>query len=165
MSIQQFNGEWISQEDRVLFRFNTSEGDEFSFWLTRLMLRGLVQGAQQVAVKALEKTHEPQVAQAVQLFQQQSAAQQTRFTDVYKPAPNKPLGDAPVLVIGLVIHLQDDGQTDIELQLVTQHNVHLKLTPDVRHVMLTLLNTVQERAGWGVGFDALPQQDEQIRLH
>ena len=54
MSIQQFNGEWISQEDRVLFRFNTSTGEEFSFWLTRMMLRGLSQGAQHVAVKALE---------------------------------------------------------------------------------------------------------------
>ncbi|CAN1501551.1 hypothetical protein [Limnohabitans sp. B9-3] len=156
MSIQQFNGEWISQEDRVLFRFNTSTGEEFSFWLTRMMVRGLIQGSQQVTVKALEKTHEPQVAQAVQSFQQQSAAAQANFNDAYKPATQKPLGEAPLLVIGLVINPQDDGQTAIELQLITKNSVNLKLPPHVLQIMMTLLNKLQERAGWGVGFDDAP---------
>ena len=153
MSIQQFNGEWISQEDRVLFRFNTSTGEEFSFWLTRMMLKGLIQGTQHVAVKALEKTHEPQVAQAVQSFQQQAVAQQANFNDAYKSAPQKPLGEAPLLVIGLVIHQQDDGQTAIELQLITKNSVNLKLPPHVLQIMMTLLNKLQEKAAWGVGFD------------
>jgi hypothetical protein len=165
MSIQQFNGEWIAQEDRVLFRFNTSTGEEFSFWLTRMMLRGLIQGAQHVAVKVLEKTHAPQVAQAVQSFQQQAMAQQANFNDAYKPASQKPLGEAPLLVIGLVINPQDDGQTAIELQLITKNSVNLKLPPHVLQIMMTLLNKLQEKAGWGVGFEALPQQADQIRLH
>ena len=42
MSIKQFNGEWVCKEDRVLFRFNTSDDLEFSFWLTRFVLRGLL---------------------------------------------------------------------------------------------------------------------------
>ena len=153
MSIQQFNGEWISQEDRVLFRFNTSTGEEFSFWLTRMMLKGLIQGAQQVSVRALAQTHAPQVAQAVQSFQQQAVAQQANFSDDYKSAPQKPLGDLPLLVIGLVINQHDDGQTAIELQLITQNSVNLKLPPQLLHIMMTLLNKLQERAGWGVGFD------------
>jgi hypothetical protein len=31
--------------------------------------------------------------------------------------------------------------------------------------MMTLLNKLQEKAGWRVGFDALPQPADQIRLH
>ena len=50
MSIKQFNGEWVCQQDRVLFRFNTSEDQEFNFWLTRYVLKGLLQGAQQLTV-------------------------------------------------------------------------------------------------------------------
>jgi hypothetical protein len=170
MSIQQFNGEWISQEDRVLFRFNTSTGEEFSFWLTRMMLRGLIQGTQQVALKALEKTHAPPVAQAVQSFQQQAVAQQANFSDAYKPAPQKPLGDTPLLVIGLVINPQDDGQTAIELQLVTKNSVNLKLPPHVLHIMMTLLNKLQARASWGVGFEdadspALPAAPPAHQVH
>jgi hypothetical protein len=170
MSIQQFNGEWVAQEDRVLFRFNTSTGEEFSFWLTRMMLRGLSQGAQHVAVKALEKTHAPQVAQAVQSFQQQAVAQQANFNDAYKPAPQKPLGEAPLLVIGLVINPQDDGQTAIELQLITKNSVNLKLPPHVLQIMMTLLNKLQEKAGWGVGFDdtsspALPLPPAAHQVH
>jgi hypothetical protein len=153
MSIQQFNGEWISQEDRVLFRFNTSAGEEFSFWLTRMMLRGLIQGTQHVAVKVLEKTHAPPVAQAMQSFQQQAVAQQANFNEPYQPASQKPLGDVPLLVIGLVINPQDDGQTAIELQLITKNSVNLKLPPHVLQIMMTLLNKLQERASWGVGFE------------
>jgi hypothetical protein len=70
MSIKQFNGEWVCQQDRVLFRFNTSEDQEFSFWLTRYVLKGLLQGAQQLSVQALAQVHPPQVAQVMQSFQQ-----------------------------------------------------------------------------------------------
>ncbi len=42
MSIQQFNGEWIPREDRLLLRINTSNDEEFRFWLTRLMLKNLL---------------------------------------------------------------------------------------------------------------------------
>lgn len=75
MSIQQFNGEWIPREDRLLLRINTSNNEEFRFWLTRLMLKNLLQGTHQVSVKTLEKTHTPEVAQVVQAFQQQAARQ------------------------------------------------------------------------------------------
>ena len=42
MSIKQFNGEWVAREDRVLFRFNTFEDQEFSFWLTRYVVKSLI---------------------------------------------------------------------------------------------------------------------------
>ena len=45
MSIKQFNGEWVAREDRVLFRFNTSQDQEFSFWLTRFVVKSLIQGS------------------------------------------------------------------------------------------------------------------------
>jgi hypothetical protein len=66
------------------------------------------------------------------------------------------LGEAPLLVIGLVINQLDDGQTAIELQLITKNSVNLKLPPHVLQIMMTLLNKLQEKAGWGVGFDDAP---------
>lgn len=168
MSIQQFNGEWVAAEDRVLFRFNTSENEEFNFWLTRRILQGLMQGTQHLAVKTLEKTHPPQVAQVVQEFQQQSVAQQVKFEDHYQSAAQKPLGDQPILVTGLVMN-QDEQHTHVEFQLLTGKSVTLHLNAHVLQVMVTLLNKLQDTAAWGVGFGdtgapALPAVGDVPRL-
>lgn len=154
MGIKQFNGEWVSQEDRVLFRFNTHANEEFCVWLTRRMVQAVLQGAQQLALKSLEKTHSPEVAQVVQAFQQQAVAQQMKFRDSYEPAAQKPLGEQPLLVKGLVMN-QGDEQTTIEFQLVNGQSVNLSLPPQVLQVMVTLLNKLQDTAGWGVGLSEL----------
>lgn len=153
MSIKQFNGEWVAREDRVLFRFNTSEDQEFSFWLTRFVVKSLIQGTQQLAVQNLEKQHPPQVAQAMQEFQQQAVAQGANFQETYQASSQKPLGDEPLLVTGLVLN-QNGDQTSIEFQLITQKSVNVQMNQSVLQVMVTLLNKLQEVAQWGVGFDA-----------
>jgi hypothetical protein len=150
MGIKQFNGEWVSQEDRVMFRFNTHDNQEFSFWLTRRMVQALLQGSHQLSVQTLEKTHAPHVAQAVQAFQQQAVAQQVKFRDGYEAAAEKPLGEQPLLVVGLVMNQADD-QTHIEFQLVSGQRVNLNLPQKVLQLMVTLLNKLQDNAAWGVG--------------
>jgi len=153
MGIKQLNGEWVPQEDRVMFRFNTHENQEFSFWLTRRMVQGVLQGAQQLGVQRLEKTHSPQVAQAVQAFEQQAVSEQVKFRDSYQSAADKPLGEQPVLVVGLVMN-QVEQHTDIEFQLVTGQRVNLSLPQTVLQLMVTLLNKLQDNAAWGVGLAA-----------
>lgn len=158
MGIKQFNGEWVAREDRVRFRFNTSEDEDYSFWLTRRIVQGLIAGVQHTAVKTLEKTHAPVVAQAVQAFQQQAVAQQANFQQNYEAAAQKPLGEEPLLVIGLVIQ-QKDEQTSVEFQLSNGQSVHIQMQQHVVQVMVTLLNKLQETAQWGVGLNeaaALP---------
>ncbi len=153
MGIKQFNGEWVSQEDRVLFRFNTHENQEFSFWLTRRMVQALLQGSQQLSVHHLQKTHAPHVAQAVQAFQQQTVAQQVTFRDGYEAAADKPLGEHALLVVGLVMNQHDD-HTHIEFQLLTGQRVNLNLPPTVLQLLVTLLHKLQDNAAWGVGVAA-----------
>jgi hypothetical protein len=153
MGIKQFNGEWVSQEDRVMFRFNTHENQEFSFWLTRRMVQALLQGTQQLSVHNLEKTHAPHVAQAVQAFQQQAVAQQVKFRDGYESAAEKPLGEQPLLVVGLGMN-QDGEQTHIEFELVTGQRVNLNLPQTVLQLLVILLNKLQDNASWGVGLAA-----------
>ncbi|WP_310626438.1 hypothetical protein [Limnohabitans sp.] len=150
MSIKQFNGEWVAREDRVRFRFNTSEGEDYSFWLTRRIVQGLIAGTQHTTVKTLEKTHAPEVAQAVQAFQQQAVAQQADFQQDYQAATQHPLGEEPLLVVGLVINQQDE-QISVEFQLSTGQSVHIQMEQHVVQVMVTLLNKLQGTAQWGVG--------------
>jgi hypothetical protein len=152
MSIKQFNGEWVCQQDRVLFRFNTSEDQEFNFWLTRYVLKGLLQGAQQLTVQALEEVHTPQVAQVMQSFQQESVTQQLNFQETFQAAQEKPMGETPLLVTGLLIHQQGEVVT-LKFELELGKSVQVQMNPSVLHVMVALLNKLQGIAQWGVGFD------------
>jgi hypothetical protein len=152
MSIKQFNGEWVCQQDRVLFRFNTSEDQEFNFWLTRYVLKGLLEGAQQLTVQALEEVHTPQVAQVLQTFQQESLTQQLNFQETFQTAQEKPMGEAPLLVTGLVIHQQGEVVT-LKFDLESGQSLQVQMNPSVLHVMVALLNKLQGIAQWGVGFD------------
>jgi PDZ domain-containing secreted protein len=165
MSIKQFNGEWVCQQDRVLFRFNTSEDQEFSFWLTRFVLKGLIQGAQQVTVKALEQEHTPQVAQVMQSFQQDSVTQQLNFEETFQEAKEKPMGDAPLLVTGLMLNQEGDVVT-IKFDLEADRTVQVQMNPAVLQVMQALLDKLQALAQWGVGLasadlDAAPLSNMQ----
>lgn len=153
MSIKQFNGEWVCQQDRVLFRFNTSEDQEFSFWLTRYVLKGLLQGAQQLTVQALAQMHPPQVAQVMQSFQQASVTQQLNFQETFQTAKEKPMGETPLLVTGLMLNQTGDEVT-LKFELESGKSVQVQMNPTVLNVMLALLDKLQDIAHWGVGLAA-----------
>jgi hypothetical protein len=152
MSIKQFNGEWVCKEDRVLFRFNTTEDQEFSFWLTRFVLKGLMQGAQQLTVKSLEREHPKQVAQVMNTFQQEAVKQQLNFQENFETAKQQPIGAVPLLVTGLVLNHEGE-QVTLRLDTVSGQNVTVKMPAHVLQVMLALLDKLQATAQWDVGLD------------
>jgi len=150
MTIKQFNGNWVSQEDRLMFRFNTQDNAEYRFWMTRLVVKALINGSQHLVQKALEKKHEPKTAQAIQEFQQQNLKQQADFKVPYQEAVSLPLGDQPVLVIGLQMKQEGDLMS-VDFQLVTKQNLNMKLTLPMLQTMVLLLDKLQAIANWSVG--------------
>ncbi|MEY4435143.1 MAG: hypothetical protein RL175_98 [Pseudomonadota bacterium] len=161
MSIKQFNGEWVCQQDRVLFRFNTSQDQEFSFWLTRYVLKGLLQGAQQLSVQALAQVHPPQVAQVMQSFQQESVTQQLNFQETFQAAKEKPMGEAPLLVTGLMLNQTGEVVT-LKFDLESGKSVQVQMNPSVLRVMLALLDKLQGIAQWEVGLAATDDSSARV---
>ncbi len=157
MSIKQFNGEWVGKEDRVLFRFNTTHEQEFSFWLTRFVVKGLIQGSQQMAVHVLAQAHPAPVAQVMQTFQQESVAQTLNFKETYQAAKERPLGVAPLLVTSLAMN-QDGEAVTLRLDVDNGQSVTVQMPTSTLQVMLALLDKLQATAQWGVGFAELEGQ-------
>ena len=60
MSIKQFNGSYVLNEDRLLFRFNTSDDSEYRFWLTRRITLFFLAATDHLVEKQLEKSHSKQ---------------------------------------------------------------------------------------------------------
>lgn len=149
MNIQQFTAAWDVRQDRILLRFNTSENQEFSFWITRHVLRSLLDGAKQAAVQALEKTYPKDVAEAQHAFTHQATLHTADFSAPYQAAEEHPLGAEPSLVIGFAAR-QLDRFTELEIKLDGGKGINLRLTNDSLNGLLVLLEQAQEPAGWNI---------------
>jgi len=157
MSIKQFNGQWLPDEDRLLFRFNTDDDREFRFWLTRNATRTIIESSQHLVTEVLKKKFTPQTAEAIQEFQQQAAIQTTQFNETYAAGGNLVLGENPILVKGVAVKTEN-GLMSIDLRLATGQNVNIRITMPVFQRMILLLNRLQAKARWDIG---LPQRSEQ----
>lgn len=150
MPIKQFSGQWAADEDRLLFRFNTADGREFRFWLTRHITKALIDGSQRVVTAVLAKKFTPETAGAIQEFQQQTAKQTTQFNESYETGGNLVLGEAPILVIGLAMQPEKELMS-VDLRLATKQNVNFRIPLAVFQKMILLLDKLQAQAHWGVG--------------
>ena len=52
-------------EDRILFRFNTQNQEEYRFWLTRRVTLFILAATSHLLSKKLEQTHSPDAAKAL----------------------------------------------------------------------------------------------------
>jgi hypothetical protein len=149
MSIKQFNGEWIAREDRIVFRFNTKSNQAYSFWLTRMLVKGLIEGATHLGVHRYLEEHPPEVAQAMQDFEKQSAEQTLVYNETYEGGQQQPLGEAPVLIVGLKLTQQPD-QTVVDFEMVDTRHITLMLPQPMFMTMILLLQKLQAHAQWGL---------------
>lgn len=86
----------------------------------------------------------------MQSFQQASVTQQLNFQETFQAAKEKPMGEAPLLVTGLMLNQTGDEVT-LKFDLESGKSVEVKMNSSVLNVMLALLDKLQGIAQWGVG--------------
>lgn len=151
MSIKQCTGKWSPTEDRILFRFNTPQKDEYSFWLTRHIVNQMIHGSGEVIKRLLEIDHDPRVAKTIQEFQQAAVTRKTNFKSQYDQVSEHPLGPDPILVIGCSISLNEKNKfIGFQFRLSSKQRVGIKLTVPMVQRIVSLLEKLQLRAGWGL---------------
>lgn len=155
MSITQFNATYVQEEDRVMFRFNTSESHEYRLWFTRLVVRDLLRLIDQGSVQVLAREHPVEQAKAIAEFKQQAKAANPQFT-TFVPATQFPLGAEPVLVHGMRMTVQTD-HTALELLIPKGQVLTVRLTEDMLGQVRLLLQTIEQRAEWGLMTPVVPQ--------
>jgi hypothetical protein len=152
MSIKQFNGSYMPNEDRILFRFNTADDDEYRFWLTRRVALFILAATDHLVEKKLEQKHAKPAAKAIAQFQQEAVKEQTKFTSDYQPASKYPIGSDPVLVMDVKCTMIQVDQVDalsMDLVMPGGANLNLKLTVSILQTMRLLLERLAMQANWG----------------
>jgi len=161
MSIKQFNATYLAPDDRLLFRFNTEDDNEFRFWLTRRVTLFILAATSHLIVKNLEQTHSPETAkaladfgkEAVQVSREGSASESSdASSNQYQPGGKYPLGADPILVMDVKCTLEKEGLEDLlsmDLVLPGGANINLKLAGPTLQALCVLLNQLREHASWG----------------
>ncbi len=172
MTIKQFNGSYLTQEDRLLFRFNTIDDAEFRFWFTRRVTLFILGATAHLLTKHLEKTHSPETAAAITEFQKEALKEQVSkqasqqgeakgeqgrqvAVEAYQAASNYPIGADPLLVMDVKCELSKDGEADVlsmDFVLPGGANLNLKLGGPTLQAMCLLLDQLRETAAWGAPF-------------
>ena len=172
MTIKQFNGSYLTHEDRLLFRFNTIDDAEFRFWFTRRVTLFILGATAHLLTKHLEKTHSPETAAAITEFQKEALKEQVSKqasqqgeakgeqggqvgAEAYQAASNYPIGADPLLVMDVKCELSKDGEADVlsmDFVLPGGANLNLKLGGPTLQAMCLLLDQLRETAAWGAPF-------------
>jgi hypothetical protein len=151
MSVRQFNGSWSNKDDRIELRFNTSEKQEFCFWLTRFMTIQLINLTDSMVGAELKKRYNNErTADVVQEFQKEKLKSSADFKTTYEGGDSRPLGPDPILLVGLSF-TPNDKLIAVELQLDNKKRVNFQLSQEMLISLVLLLETLAEKAGWGIG--------------
>lgn len=148
MSITQFNATYVAEEDRVLFRFNTSQSQEYRLWFTRSIVRQILALGEKASVVVLERTHPPEQAKAIAQFKQQVTAEQAQFTS-FVPATHFPLGAEPVLIHQVRANVKEKI-TALEFVMPKGQVLTMNLTDEMVSQLRLLLETISQRVQWGL---------------
>jgi len=152
MGIKQFNGSYIPIEDRVKFRFNSEEDNEYPLWLTRRVTLFILAATEHLVEKRLEQKHNKPAAKAIAKFNHDTIKERANFDEEYIPASQFPLGTDPVLVMDVkCVMIQIDRQDVFSLDLILPDgaDLNLKLSVPMMEVMRLLLERLAVQGNWG----------------
>lgn len=119
MRIHQLNIQYLADQDRVLARISTAEGQEFRLWFTRRLTVGLLPALRKMvgeqierdALKEADAGQDPAVRRALGEFQKDQLMRQSDFKTPFKEAT------APVQEPLLVTEVQTSSLSNGNLQL------------------------------------------------
>jgi len=147
MTIKQFNANWVRHEDRVLLRFNTLQDKEYRLWLTRHILKELLEHARKIIQSSLEKTHRPEVAEMIESFQKQKIQNKIISGTGFTRSKSCPLGEKPLLVTHINI-ISKNKLIKVSFQLVSGQKVEVPLNAAAFQSLVYLLEKTQVTAAW-----------------
>jgi len=146
--ISQLNATYVPEEDRVIFRFNTSDNSEYRMWFTRVLVHGIIQECSKVALKTELIVNKNINAQAISEFKQDMVQANTQFTD-FNPSSNFPLGEAPLLVKRINLGFEQKLIV-LAFDLIIGQTITLRLNEDLFSKLRLLMDTIEKRANWGL---------------
>ena len=171
MHVRQVTLTFVPEQDRLLMRVNSPQGEEFRVWFTRRLLLALLphwrRGAgwsepSDATQSASHADHaHAAMTQMVQQFQREATLQQADFSTPFADQPSAlPLGAEPLLVTHAKLTPSSDGRVDLCLEEClpgsnASRSFVATLEPQVQIGLLHLIDKTLAACEWAVS-PALP---------
>lgn len=154
--IHQLNATFMTAEDRILLRLNTTNKEEFRIWLTRRVMRVLARelGSAERRLLGLENPDNGYVApgaRAIQEFRREASTSDVDFGERFmEGSAGFPFGSEPVLATACEVRLQE-GRAAIALALNNKRTLNFMLDVRGLHGTLAMLQKAAARSDWDLG--------------
>lgn len=165
-TISQLQMLYVPEEDRILFRVNTTERQQFRFWLTRryavILLKVLRDHFDSDPDVSIQGT--PEAKEAVKTFKQEKAMSSANFKEQFDETANElPLGQDIPVAFKLTYNLKD-GNLNIGIQPKEGQGINMAIDRNINVSMTNLLLVAAQKGEWGLqapgaGSGAPPQEN------
>lgn len=159
--LKQMQIVFVPVEDRLMFRVNTSNRQEFRFWMTRRYVEILWKAIidmlkkRQVAEKPPEEVEKEAPLQgAILSAEHEKAVEKADFKTEYQESSYLPLGETPVLLAKVAMKIQ--ANQPVPLLCMHPENgegIEVALNDQILHSMCRLLSDCARQAKWELKLD------------
>ena len=163
--ISQYSANYNELEDRILFRFNTTDLKEFRFWISRRVASKMLEVMPEKTKEGLVIVEELKLqSEQKPLVKKEAGKSDADVSRPVKKTPkfvkgnNFPTGEQPVLLYDVAFSLEN-SQYKCEFQLMSKQVVTVRIKPDIMLKVHSLITLMTEKAGW---FTYLKSEDDLV---
>lgn len=150
-AISQLQMLYVAEEDRILFRVNSTGKKEYRFWVTRryAILLAKVLSDHKQSDPDISSQVTQQAKAAVQNFKKEKAMDDATFGEKFKGEGNEyPLGQDIQLAFKLSYNRRDDGTLHLSVQPKDGQGISIVLNQDINTTLTQLLITAGHKGNW-----------------
>ncbi|MCB1645078.1 MAG: hypothetical protein KDI36_06475 [Pseudomonadales bacterium] len=149
-AISQMQMLYIPEEDRILFRVNSVDRQEFRFWITRryaiLMFRVLKEHWDSDPDISVQAT--PEAKEALRNFKQEQATSGADFSKEFADQPAEmPLGEEAKLAFKLTYNIQGQNML-LGIEPQTGKGISMTINRSINSSLTQLLRAAVSKAEW-----------------
>ena len=166
--INQLTASYNQNEDRVLFKFNTKLSEEYAFWLSRKVVKEIMNVMPrhtQEGLAVFQKIRNERVTKTAEvnkpteqkkMFQKADTPDLSRTKsevlqkkDTFKPGETFPLGKVPILFVGFK-QKEKDNKLVLNFSLIDGRNVSWNVSNQLFLKVHSLLEATLIEADWEI---------------
>jgi len=158
--LHQMQISFSPEEDRLFFRFNTTDKNEFRFWFTRRYVKLLWDVLEKLLLKQTQTAYNvnPKIQKAVLSFQHEQAVAKSDFSTTYVQEEMKtPLGESPVLLSRLQVKMAKNGDPILCFHPEKGNGIELNLDNNLLHSFAKMLISSVSKTDWDLHYQITEQ--------
>lgn len=169
--MHQIQMSYVSSEDRVLFRLNTKNRQEFRFWMTRrytgILWRTLARVLNEAGKSAEDISPAPVQDELAKSTEQEikhnEVVSQGDFDTAYQESSYLPMGKAPTLLFSVGVKPGPSSQAMLCMHPEKGEGIELVLNEQIVHSLCKLIVDTAQKAEWNLdlSFGSGPNQGDE----